>query len=161
MLVNAAAAGEGEPEKRYRIIDAHLHLFNTALNLPCHFEKHRTNATVEKALAAMDRGGVEKAFLISYTSLDIARGIRQLDPHKVLPLYSKEYQVAAWRRHPDRFSWITNHVDPSRKGYLDDLRARSGPRRQRRQISRPSTVFCRTTPASCPFPSFATNSASR
>ncbi|MDD2764620.1 MAG: amidohydrolase family protein, partial [Opitutaceae bacterium] len=120
-----APAGEaGRPGRpRYRVIDAHLHMFNTNLDLPAHFVgAQRENATTEKTLAAMDKGGVDKAFLITYTSADIGRDMPpHVDPVGSLPLYSKEYMVDAWKAHRDRFYWFTDHVDPSRKGYLDDL----------------------------------------
>jgi predicted TIM-barrel fold metal-dependent hydrolase len=109
-------------KKRFRVIDAHLHVMNTNLNLPTHFLGiKRTSATVEKTLEAMDKGGVDKAILITYTSVDIAKALR-FDPVKSLPVYSKEYSVAACKKYPDRFYWFTDHVDPSRKGYLDDLK---------------------------------------
>ena len=52
---------------------------------------------------ALRRGGVDKAFLISYTSVDIHQQMpRGVDPRSLLPLYSKDYQVATWKRHMAR-----------------------------------------------------------
>ncbi|HZW35093.1 MAG TPA: membrane dipeptidase [Isosphaeraceae bacterium] len=116
--------GTPGPKKPYRVIDTHLHIFNTHTKLPAHFggsvyQMAHAEATVD----ALRRGGVDKAFLISYTSVDIHQQMpRGVDPRSLLPLYSKDYQVATWKRYPDLFDWFPDHIDPSRPGYLDDLR---------------------------------------
>ena len=123
-LLTAAANQEGQQcRKHYRVIDTHLHMFNTKLNLPTHFGgEARENATVEKTIAAMKKGGVEKAFLISYTSVDIARDMPpNVDPAASLPVYSREYMIDAWKANREMFYWFPDHVDPSRAGYLEDL----------------------------------------
>src|SRR5262249_44409083 len=43
------------------------------------------------------------------------------DPNAVKRVISKQYQVESWKAHRDRFWWFTDHVDPNRPGYLDDL----------------------------------------
>jgi membrane dipeptidase len=117
----------GEPEKApksYRVIDTHLHLFNTNLegtkDIPAYIKK---DATVEAALIAMDRGGVDRAFLISYAAEDVGVQIRLrgVKPEAIRDVVNKQYQVNAWKAHKDRFWWFTDHVDPHRPGYLDDL----------------------------------------
>jgi membrane dipeptidase len=122
----AAQSGQEKAKKPvYRVIDAHLHIMNTNHKLPDHLRPMpREYSTLEKTLEAMDQGGISKAFLISYTSVDIARGITRKvpDPVKSLPVYSKEYMVDAWKKNPDRFWWFTDHIDPARPGYLDDLK---------------------------------------
>jgi membrane dipeptidase len=113
------------PPKTYRVIDTHLHLFNTRLEgtkgIPRYIQK---DATVEAALVAMDRGGVAKAFLISYGAQDVGVQVRLrgVDPAAIQDVVNKEYQVDAWKAHKDRFWWFTDHIDPARPGYLDDLR---------------------------------------
>ena len=89
-LCGGSSVTEPEPAVRYRVIDAHVHVFNTWHKLPTHFDGvPRTSATVENTVAALDAGGVEKAFLITYTSLDIGRGMPPgVDPVKSLPVYS-------------------------------------------------------------------------
>src|SRR5262245_39372562 len=73
--VSAAAAPAAKP---IRVIDTHLHLFNTKLEGANGVPRYiGVDATVEAAIAAMDRGGVDKAFLISYAAEDVAVQIRQ------------------------------------------------------------------------------------
>lgn len=120
------ATGPQSPEchRRYRVVDAHVHLFNTELQgkdgIPNYVD---ADATVEAALMAMDRGGVDTAFLISYDADDIAVQIRQqgVDPMSLAPVMSKEYQVSAWQAHKDRFWWFTDHINPLRETCLEDL----------------------------------------
>jgi membrane dipeptidase len=118
------AAAEAAPGKPFRIIDTHLHLFNTNLEgkdgVPPYIKK---DATVEAALVAMDRGGVDRAFLISYAAEDVGVQIRLrgVKPETIKDVVSKQYQVAAWKAHKNKFWWFTDHIDPNRKGFLDDL----------------------------------------
>jgi len=115
-----AARHERATADRWRVIDTHLHIFNAALNLPAHFGgRARRWATAEKTIAALRRGGVAKAFLITYTARDIASQVA--DPERSAPVYSKAYMVTAWQRHRDLFYWFPDHVDPSRGGYLQAL----------------------------------------
>lgn len=108
----------------YRVIDTHLHLFNTSLQgrdgVPRYLSQ---DATVEAALVAMERGRVGKAFLISYAAEDVAVQIRQrgFDPIAIKNVVSKRYQVEVWKKCPDRFWWFTDHIDPTRPSCLDDL----------------------------------------
>jgi membrane dipeptidase len=119
----AAPDGAPAPDRPNRVIDTHLHLFNTHTKLPAHFGGTvYTMASADATVDALRRGQVDKAFLISYTSVDIHQQMpRGVDPTALLPLYSKDYQVATWRRHPDLFYWFTDHIDPARRGYLEDL----------------------------------------
>jgi membrane dipeptidase len=111
-------------EPAYRVIDTHLHLFDTALQGRSGVPRYLSqDATVEAALHAMERGGVGKAFLISDAAEDVAVQIRRrgFDPAAIKNVVSKQYQVEAWKKHPDRFWWFTDHIDPTRPSYLDDL----------------------------------------
>ena len=118
-----AADDASRSRKPYRVIDTHLHLFNTHTKLPAHFGGVIYDmATAEATVDALRRGGVDKAFLISYTSVDIHQQMpKGLDPKSLLPLYSKDYFIATWKKYPDLFYWFPDHIDPSRPGYLDDL----------------------------------------
>ncbi len=113
-----------EAPKSFRAIDTHLHVFDTSLEGKNDVPKYiSTSATVEDALAAMDLGCVGKAFLISYCATDVgvqirARGFR---PDAVREVLNKDYQYRAFKAHVDRFWWFTDHVDPLRPGYSDDL----------------------------------------
>jgi len=123
LLAQAAQAAEKVSPESFTVIDAHLHMFNTNNNLPNHLGGvPREWATMEKTVEALRRGGVSKAFLISYSSMDIRRdNSGRVDPIKSSPLYSKQYMVDAWKKYPDLFYWFTDQVDPSRYGYLEDL----------------------------------------
>ncbi len=123
-VASSSPAGEKTDPQIYRVIDTHLHVFNTALagrdGVPDYIKQ---DATVEAALAALEQGRVARAFLISYAAADVAVQIRQrnFDPEKLKDVVSKEYQFQAWKKYPDRFWWFTDHVDPLRPSYLDDL----------------------------------------
>src|SRR5262249_40052637 len=121
---SAVQSGESDRPKSYRVIDVHLHLFNTKLQGTRGIPKYiASDATVDTAFIAMQRGGVDKAFLISYAAEDVAVQIRQrgIKPDLLRAVVSKEYQVAAWKAHRDRFWWFTDHLDPMRPMYLEDL----------------------------------------
>jgi predicted TIM-barrel fold metal-dependent hydrolase len=71
----------------------------------------------------MDRGGVDKAFLVSYNAEDIAveNRARGVSPVTMLPVINKEYQVKAWQAHKDRFWFFTDSVNPLHEHFLEDL----------------------------------------
>jgi membrane dipeptidase len=126
LAAGTAAAEPDRPRPHYRVIDTHLHLFNTRLEgkdgVPVYIKK---DATAEAALLAMDRGGVDRAFLISYAAADVGVQIRLrgVKPEAIKDVVNKQYQVDAWKAHKDKFWWFTDHIDPTRTGYLDDLLA--------------------------------------
>src|SRR5689334_20445295 len=71
-LSRATSNAAARTSKPYRVIDTHLHLFNTRTKLPAHFGGVIYDmATADATVDALRRGGVDKAFLISYTSVDI------------------------------------------------------------------------------------------
>src|SRR5262249_45735886 len=114
---SAAWSQATRQNKRYRIIDTHVHIFNTHTNLPAHFKRLGNvvydMANAEAAVNALRRGGVDKAFLISYSSVDIHQQMpKGIDPKSLLPLYSKEYAIATWKKYPDLFYWFPDHIDP-------------------------------------------------
>ena len=108
----------------YRVIDTHVHLANTRImgtpDIP-QIGYLTLDATVGNCIAAMDYGGVQKGFLITYNAQDIAAQLRlyKVDPAAARLVYNNKYQKAAWKKHPDRFWWFPDHVDPSREGYLE------------------------------------------
>ena len=59
-------AGKQETNKKYRVIDTHLHIFDTSHKVPTHFDDNfnglsRKCATAENTIEGMKRGGIEKA----------------------------------------------------------------------------------------------------
>src|ERR1051326_1190701 len=52
------------PQKRFRIVDTHLHTFNSKLQGTHGIPYYDPDSTIEYELSLMDRGGVDKAFLI-------------------------------------------------------------------------------------------------
>ena len=113
-----------QDKPKFRVVDTHLHLFDTTLQgkngVPNYTPQ---DATLETYLKTMDRGGVAKAFLISYGAEDVATQIKQrnFDVEKLKPLINKAYMFEAFKKHPERFWWFPDHVDPSRNGFLDDM----------------------------------------
>jgi len=95
------------------VIDTHVHVL------------HQDNLTGETLIAEMDAAGVDKAFMITYTAQDIRAQFeaREAPIEQVASIYSKEHALQTWRAHRDRLFWFTDHVDPNRPGYLDDLKA--------------------------------------
>src|SRR5262249_3960084 len=89
------APGDEVPpaKKPYRVIDTPLTLFNTHTKRPAGFEGLPYEmATAEATVDALRRGDVDKAFLISYTSVDIHQKMpKGIDPKSLLPLFSKDY----------------------------------------------------------------------
>lgn len=81
------------PTKQYRVIDTHLHLFNSRLGGTRGIPKLLSlDATIEGAVAAMRHGGVDKAFLITYNAQDIAEQFigRDIGPARVQHTISKD-----------------------------------------------------------------------
>jgi membrane dipeptidase len=110
--------------EKYHIVDTHLHLFNSTLQKELgDVGLGQTDATIEGAVAAMKRGGVDKAFLITYNAQDIARQFRQrnIDPARARLVFNTKYQRQALKRHPDLFYWFPDHNDPLRETDLEDL----------------------------------------
>jgi predicted TIM-barrel fold metal-dependent hydrolase len=110
--------------KRYRVIDTHLHVFNSKLQGRNGIPKYMPDSTVEYHLELMDRGGVDKAFLISYNAEDIGHEIRNRghSPVVVLPVINRKYQVESWKAHKDRFWWFYGHGNPLHEDVDEDLK---------------------------------------
>lgn len=111
--------GESSQRPSFRIIDAHIHVFNSDLKGTMEFPP----CTIEHTLRLMDEAGVEKGFLISYNAEDVATEIRHAggSPLDVQEVFNNQYQFKAWQRHKDRFWWIPDSISPVREGYMADL----------------------------------------
>ena len=110
----------------FRVIDVHAHTLNTkAPNLTetarkTHGDK---DGTIESLIRAMDEGGVDHAFLLTYSAEDLAAELRwkKVNPVEFKPKVNRAYQIRAWRAHRDRFWLFVNHSNPLRETFLEDL----------------------------------------
>lgn len=112
MLPNSGVAQAAKtPEKRFRVVDTHVHVHNTPAR------------SVEHQLSLMDQGGVDRAFLISYNAYDIQGQLRASggSPLKAVPVINRRYQIESWKAHKDRFYWFPNHIDPMNENLIEDL----------------------------------------
>lgn len=109
------------------IIDAHTHIFDRSVgganeNFPL-WPGNRWGASAPDLIEQMDRAGIDKAFIISYTPVDVmAHYPLEERAHKLAVFQhylTKEYFVRMWRQHPDRFVWIADSIDPRVPGYVE------------------------------------------
>ena len=108
------------------IIDAHTHIFDRSVagaseNFPL-WPGNRWGASAPDLIEQMDRAGIDKAFIISYTPVDVMAHYRPEERDHKLAVFqhylTKEYFVRMWQRHPDRFVWISDSIDPRVPGYV-------------------------------------------
>jgi predicted TIM-barrel fold metal-dependent hydrolase len=106
-------------QKAFRVIDTHQHVLRPVPEL----EARSGWCSIESLLTFMHRGGVDRGFLISYNAEDMGSKLRfeNRDPVLMKTVYSKQYQVDAWKANKDKFWWITDHIDPLREEYIDNL----------------------------------------
>ena len=109
--------------RRFRIIDGHLHVFNSDVQGKNRIPRYMPPSTVEHTLRLMDEAAIEKAVLISYSAEDVATEIRQrgYSPVDLQPVISLHYQFEAWRAHKDRFWWFPDSISPVQEGYAEEL----------------------------------------
>lgn len=121
--LSAGFVAEQNAASKFRVIDTHFHIFNSALQGTDGIPRYMPDATVEHALEMMDQGGVDKAFLIGYNAEDIAAEIRfrGSSPATMLAVVNRQYQVAAWQAHRDRFWFFPGYVNPLHEGLIEDL----------------------------------------
>jgi predicted TIM-barrel fold metal-dependent hydrolase len=102
---------------RFRVIDAHMHVRQAAPDV----DPRSVNWTADFMLNCMNRGGVEKAVLITFNADDLGSKFRfdGGDPIAQKRIYNLKYQLDFWRAHKDRFWWFTGSVNPLREGYLE------------------------------------------
>ncbi len=119
----ASPHATGPSPGRFRIIDGHLHVFNSDIQGKSGIPRRLPPCTIEHTLHLMDEAGVEKGILISYSAEDVATEIRAggLSPVDLQPVYSVRYQFEAWRAHRDRFWWFPDSISPIREGYAGEL----------------------------------------
>jgi predicted TIM-barrel fold metal-dependent hydrolase len=110
-------------QQRFRVVDAHVHVFNSSVQGANDIPRYYPDSTIEMQIEKMDQGGVGKAFLISYSAEDVSAEIRRRgqSPIVLKPVASKQYQFRSWKKHRDRFWGFTDHVSPIRETYLEDL----------------------------------------
>lgn len=122
-LLGAAAGAQEKPGKRYRVVDTHLHTFNSDLQGKNGIPKYMPDSTIEWHLKVMDAGGVDKAFLISYNAEDIAIEIRGRgqSPVVLLPVINARYQRESWKAHKNRFWWFYGHGNLLHEDALEAL----------------------------------------
>ena len=121
-LVREAEAGNAL-KKRFRVIDTHQHVRNTSAEVPGGLPRGTENGSIGFLIRAMDQGGVDKGFLISYNAEDVQSLKRTAgySPIHLRLLYNKEYHVQSWEAHKDRFWWFTDGVNPVHEDYLEVL----------------------------------------
>lgn len=109
------------------IIDAHLHVFNREVagareNFPM-WPGLQWGAGESDLLAQMDAAGIDKAFLISYTPIDVMAHYPADKRDYMIRVFqyylTKEHFVSVWERNPDRFYWFADSVDPRITGYVE------------------------------------------
>jgi predicted TIM-barrel fold metal-dependent hydrolase len=112
-------------EKRFRVVDAHMHVFNSDLQGKNGIPQYLPQSTIEYTLQLMDEGGIDKGLLKGYSAEDVARDIRHAkdspSPITLKPVISKQYVFESWQAHKDRFWWFQLCVNPVREGYMEDV----------------------------------------
>lgn len=112
--------GAVSDQERFRVIDVHVHVFDVSMS--------ETNGmTIAHQIERMNRGGVDKGFLITYGIEDMAPFARSagvdtiLEASNRMPHFNRKYQVQAWKENRERFWWFPDSISPLRESYLDDL----------------------------------------
>lgn len=109
------------------VIDAHTHIFDSSVggareNFP-KWPGTRWGGGAQDLLHQMDEAGIERAFLISYTAVDVmahyAADVRDDKLATFQHYLSKEYFVRTWQQYPHRFFWFADSVDPRVPGYVE------------------------------------------
>ena len=109
------------------IIDSHIHVFDrrvagAADNFPL-WPGNEWGGDEANLLRQMDEAGIDKAFLISYTPVDVmAHYTLERRDHMVAVFQHylrRDYFIEVWQRHPDRFSWFADSIDPRVPGYVE------------------------------------------
>ena len=109
------------------IIDSHLHVFDAttpgaAENFPL-WPGTRWGAGEADLLAQMDAAGIDRAFLISYTPVDVMAHYRPEQRAHMVAVFQHYLSHAnfhdVWSRHRDRFDWFADSIDPRVPGYVE------------------------------------------
>lgn len=108
------------------IIDAHTHVFDRSVagaaeNFP-KWPGNRWGGSAPDLLRQMDEAGIDRAFLISYTPVDVMAHFPpevRADRLAAFQHYlTREYFLRTWQQHPDRFLWFADSIDPRVPGYV-------------------------------------------
>ena len=109
------------------VVDCHTHIFDAsvpgaAANFP-QWPGTRWGGSGPDLLRQMDEAGIARAFLISYTPVDVMAhypaDVRAQRLATFQHYLSKEYVVRTWQQYPDRFSWVPDSIDPRVPGYVE------------------------------------------
>jgi predicted TIM-barrel fold metal-dependent hydrolase len=124
LAFGSAAAQPPQGSKKFKVIDVHVHVFNSKIQGANGIPRYYPDATIEHQLELMDRGGVDKGFLISYNAEDVASEIRGRgqSPVELIEVANKKYQYSSWKAHRDRFWWFPDHINPLHENFLDELK---------------------------------------
>jgi len=109
------------------LVDAHTHIFDDSVagsqeNFP-KWPGTRWGAGAQHLLRQMDEAQIDRAFLISYTPVDVMAhyppDVREDRLATFQHYLTKEYFVQTWQRYPHRFFWFADSVDPRIAGYVE------------------------------------------
>jgi len=109
------------------IVDAHTHVFDRSVggaeeNFPL-WPGTKWGASAPDLARQMAEAGIGKAFLISYTPIDVMAHYPPEKREHMLSVFqhylSRDYFIRTWEQHPDRFVWFSDSVDPRVPGYVD------------------------------------------
>jgi predicted TIM-barrel fold metal-dependent hydrolase len=123
---SASPKAQNAPAKKFRVVDGHMHIFNTALRGKNGIPKSKSSwpppASVEDTLKLMDEGGISKGLLKAYSFEDIALDVGGRDSPVILKqIVNNQYVYESWRAHQDHFWWFQLSPGPIREGYLEFL----------------------------------------
>ncbi|MBI2940148.1 MAG: amidohydrolase [Chloroflexi bacterium] len=107
-------------------IDSHVHVFDTSVpGAPETFPRWgiRGGGGAADLLRQMDEAGIDRAFLLAYTAVDISLQFSPERRGRDLAAFqhykTRECYLRAWREHPDRFYWFADSIDPRVPGYVE------------------------------------------
>ena len=109
------------------VIDSHLHVFDRHAggadeNFPL-WPGTRWGAGEEDLLRQMGEAGIHKAFLISYTPIDVMAHYPPEKRAHMLAVFqhylTREHFIGVRDRHPERFAWFADSIDPRVPGYVE------------------------------------------
>ena len=109
------------------IIDSHTHVFDRSVggaeeNFPL-WPGVTHGASGPDLLRQMDGSGVDKAFLISYTAVDVMAHYHPDKRDHLVSVFqhylTKDYFIRVWEGNPDRFVWFADSIDPRVPGYVE------------------------------------------
>ncbi len=109
------------------IIDSHIHVFDSSVagaeeNFPL-WPGKEWGGSGEDSLRQMDEAGIGKAFLISYTPIDVGPHYAPERRDRMMRVFQhylrKDYFIEVWERNRDRYLWFADSIDPRVPGYVE------------------------------------------